>query len=606
MALVHLSGRHSRHTCRHLPSASSFSTTPSRPFRGSAVASQAAQAITQQSPPHGPYDVLFCGSDLFATIVLERLLKSGKHTAWSTLTLLTHPMTAKSSRGQVPPAVELATRHGIDVHETPIGGIPKASGSWELPGRFRLPTASNLLVTASFGQMMPNWLLDTFTNSGCDSMALNVHPSMLPDMRGAAPIQWAIARRLQQTGVSIQQLSRGSFDRGQILAQESVDIPEGATYESLLPILAQCGGSLLANTITDLPARHATARTQHKEEGVPAFKIGIEDGEIDWETMSAKDIDARHRAFGGKVRICLAPGVLGRDVQKSLTGYLSANCLSKQVPLYSWVQQTSEGTGSRSARTLFRGVSLPRESLTLEDADAETKLGGTSEAPGSAVLVTDRKREAMIVKTKSEGNEASGQRQSVSAIIVSGIQTENKKRMPLRQWWAGQSERRDHRDILRFASGPKQQDKQTRNLGTQPPGRSFMTGSFSGVLTATLGMHDAGRMSLQRRFQSSLASTPISTASMTPTSGGGRPSPRRRGTLAKAIGDGTSWSQLHPAQKVFRTGYKTGQIGLVLGGGLLTGAVLWALLSEMFAPNSPSVIYKDACKRVERCPEVSI
>lgn len=90
---------------------------------------------------------------------------------------------------------------------------------------------SHLLITASFGHLIPSRLLDLFPPLS----ALNVHPSLLPKYRGAAPIQWCIVNGELETGVTIQSLSRGTFDEGQILAQSwQVSAHAGATDHKLV------------------------------------------------------------------------------------------------------------------------------------------------------------------------------------------------------------------------------------------------------------------------------------------------------------------------------------------------------------------------------------
>lgn len=76
---------------------------------------------------------------------------------------------------------------------------------------------------------------------------------MLPKYRGAAPIQWAIINGDTSTGVSIQELSVGKFDRGRLLASQVVDIPPASTFHSLQPILATVGAELLVKTLTSFP-----------------------------------------------------------------------------------------------------------------------------------------------------------------------------------------------------------------------------------------------------------------------------------------------------------------------------------------------------------------
>lgn len=217
-------------------------------------------------------------------------------------------------------------------------------------------------------------------------------------------------------------------------------------------------------------------------------------------------------------------------------------------------------------------------------------------------------------------------------VVVTDIQSESRKRLAVRHWWNGQSHRKDAEKRLHFgtarAAGTTASPRFVDSVkGQKCPKDAYSSPLTSGSIELTREAYRRGlspeassgpQYSLgfptrnkstrgearQLRLYATTSCTPINTDIMKPSLSRCKP-PRHRGILAKAIGDGFSWSQLNPAQKVFRTGYKTGQVGLVIGGALLTGTVLWALLSEMFAPNSPSVIYKDACKRIEQCPEVS-
>lgn len=75
-----------------------------------------------------------------------------------------------------------------------------------------------MLIAASYGHLIPNDHLDRFSSLH----ALNVHPSLLPKYAGAAPIQWAIANGDEETGVTVQEVSREAFDRGRILAAQAV------------------------------------------------------------------------------------------------------------------------------------------------------------------------------------------------------------------------------------------------------------------------------------------------------------------------------------------------------------------------------------------------
>lgn len=194
----------------------------------------------------------------------------------------------------------------------------------------------------------------------------------------------------------------------------------------------------------------------------------------------------------------------------------------------------------------------------------------------------------------------------------------------LREWWKGYGSVKGEMPTLRFVSeaGTGAKSATTKSQAPPPPRQAttststaaFVSSSSSRLLGQQQVRAYSTRPTGRRSYSTQRPPSPsFNTASMTPNTSSSPSStpttpprpPRRRGTIYKLTGDGLSWSQLHPVQKVFRTGEKTGQFTVVVLGTALTAAVLWTLLSDMFAPNSPSVIFKDACGRVERCGEVS-
>lgn len=94
---------------------------------------------------------------------------------------------------------------------------PEGIEAYELPPHFRTKAPNDLLIVASFGHLIPPSLLSRFP----PAQRLNLHPSMLPELSGAAPIQWAIAKQKDKTGVTVQTLGE-KFDSGDILSQEEV------------------------------------------------------------------------------------------------------------------------------------------------------------------------------------------------------------------------------------------------------------------------------------------------------------------------------------------------------------------------------------------------
>jgi methionyl-tRNA formyltransferase len=141
----------------------------------------------------------------------------------------------------------------------------------------------DLITVAAFGQILPQQLLDV-PRFGC----VNVHTSLLPRYRGAAPIQWAILNDDRETGVTIMRMEAG-LDTGDILAQQRTAILEGDDAQTLQDRLAQIGAHLLLQTVADYVAGKIQARPQPAEGVSYARKITKADGLIDW-TRPAREI----------------------------------------------------------------------------------------------------------------------------------------------------------------------------------------------------------------------------------------------------------------------------------------------------------------------------
>jgi len=150
--------------------------------------------------------------------------------------------------------------------------------------------APDLIVVAAYGQILPPAILD-LPRHGC----LNVHTSLLPKYRGAAPIQWAIANGQTETGVTIMKMDAG-LDTGDIVAQQRTAIQPADDSVTLHARLARLGAELLLATIPDYVAGKIQLRPQPAEGVSHAPKIKKEDGHIDWN-LPAKTILNRLRAF---------------------------------------------------------------------------------------------------------------------------------------------------------------------------------------------------------------------------------------------------------------------------------------------------------------------
>jgi len=147
-----------------------------------------------------------------------------------------------------------------------------------------------LIAVAAFGQILPKSILE-LPRFGC----VNVHTSLLPKYRGAAPIQWAILNDEDETGVTIMKMDAG-LDTGDILTQRATPIRPDDNAAALHDRLAQIGAELLGQTIPDYVAGKIAPRPQQSELATHAPKIRKADGRIDWR-LPARAIWNRVRAF---------------------------------------------------------------------------------------------------------------------------------------------------------------------------------------------------------------------------------------------------------------------------------------------------------------------
>ncbi len=148
----------------------------------------------------------------------------------------------------------------------------------------------DLMVVAAYGQILPASILE-LPEFGC----LNVHTSLLPKYRGAAPIQYALLKGEKESGVTIMKMDEG-MDTGDILSMESVDIHEEDTAQTLHDRLAILGATCLLKTIPGYVQGSIQPRPQDTDDATYAAKLKKHDGRISW-AHSSHDIWNRIRAF---------------------------------------------------------------------------------------------------------------------------------------------------------------------------------------------------------------------------------------------------------------------------------------------------------------------
>lgn len=222
------------------------------------------------------------GTPEFAVPSLERLISDGHEVA----AVFTQP-DKPAGRGKhlhTPPVKLSALSLGIPVHQP-----AKIKTNEEVRAIFEA-ISPDACVVAAYGKILPGWLL-AIPRLGC----INVHASLLPKYRGAAPINWAIANGERETGVTIMQMDAG-MDTGPMLAKRGITIGDEATAPELSSRLAQLGAELLSETLPRIERGEVKPEPQDESSATYAPMLKREDGLIDWQ-MSAGEIANRVRAF---------------------------------------------------------------------------------------------------------------------------------------------------------------------------------------------------------------------------------------------------------------------------------------------------------------------
>ena len=223
--------------------------------------------------------LVFMGTPGFAVPSLERTVEAGHHV----VAVFTQPDRPKG-RGQKDarsPVKEAALRLGLAVHQ------PERIRRPEVVEQLRA-MAPEVMVVVGYGQIIPKTILEIPPQG-----IINVHASLLPKYRGAAPIQWAIARGETTTGVTTMRINEG-LDTGDVLLtwETAIDPEENAV--DLGRRLAVAGADLLVRTLAELPAIRPVPQDDSQATYAPILKK--ENGKIEW-TLAAREILNRIRGF---------------------------------------------------------------------------------------------------------------------------------------------------------------------------------------------------------------------------------------------------------------------------------------------------------------------
>ncbi|OZB16654.1 MAG: methionyl-tRNA formyltransferase [Marinobacter sp. 34-60-7] len=225
--------------------------------------------------------VVFAGTPDFAATALRALLNAG-HQVVAVYTQPDRP--AGRGRKMMPsPVKQVALDANVSVYQPESLKTPEAQA--ELAA-----LKPDVMIVAAYGLILPKAVLDTPTH-GC----LNIHASLLPRWRGAAPIQRAIAAGDADTGITIMQMDVG-LDTGDMLLKVTTPIGADDTGGSLHDRLAELGGQAILDALAQLAAGELHGEPQNDAEANYAHKLSKDEGHIDW-TQSANTIERLIRAF---------------------------------------------------------------------------------------------------------------------------------------------------------------------------------------------------------------------------------------------------------------------------------------------------------------------
>jgi methionyl-tRNA formyltransferase len=225
--------------------------------------------------------IVFMGTPRVAALSLERLLNS-PHTVAGVVTQPDRPA-GRGQKSAPSPVRSIAEKHGVAVLA---------------PEKVRDPAffatlagwSPEIIVVVAYGRILPRQILELAPH-GC----LNVHYSLLPKYRGAAPVAWAVINGEAASGVTTMHLVE-KMDAGPILLQREIALTAGETTATLQEKLAPLGADLLIETLAGIAAGTVTPKTQDEAAATYAPIIKKEDGLIDWK-LPAPAIERRVRGF---------------------------------------------------------------------------------------------------------------------------------------------------------------------------------------------------------------------------------------------------------------------------------------------------------------------
>lgn len=301
--------------------------------------------------------IIFAGTPEFAVASLRALIDSDAIPC----AVLTQP-DRPAGRGKsltASPVKKLAEKHGIPVMQ-PQGLRDEAAVS-----KLR-DLQPDIMVVAAYGLILPQTVLD-IPRAGC----LNVHASLLPRWRGAAPIQAAVLAGDEQSGVCLMSMEAG-LDTGPVYAREEVSIGDRETAGELHDRLASVGGLLLARNISAIVNGELTAVAQDDTEATYAPKIKTADAELMW-TRSATELDRVVRAYNP------VPGAWFMLGDERIKCWQARPCEARNAPAGTVISTDAEGIviACGDGALVLESLQRPgRRAVTATEFAAQSDLAG--------------------------------------------------------------------------------------------------------------------------------------------------------------------------------------------------------------------------------------
>lgn len=227
--------------------------------------------------------LVFCGTPEFAVPTLEAVIAAG-HEIALVVSQPDRPVGRKQMM-TAPPVKQAALAHGL-----PVTQPEKIKNNLEFRERLEA-IGPDAIVVVAYGRIIPAWML-ALPRLGC----INLHGSLLPKYRGAAPIQWAIANGETETGNTTMLLEEG-LDTGPMLMQQVVQVGPEQTAADMFPVLAAAGAPLMVETLAGLAAGTIMPQAQDHARATLAPILTREDGHMDFAVRTAVELWNRWRGF---------------------------------------------------------------------------------------------------------------------------------------------------------------------------------------------------------------------------------------------------------------------------------------------------------------------